>query len=52
MRIGAFAKKNNISFDTVRHYIELGLILPVKEHGGQYQFDNICQENIEEIWKE
>ncbi len=49
MRIGAFAKKNNVSIDTVRHYIDLGLVLPVKEKGGQYSFDDHCQDQIAEV---
>jgi len=49
MRIGAFAKENNVSIDTVRHYIDLGLVLPEKEKGGQYSFDDHCQEQIREV---
>jgi DNA-binding transcriptional MerR regulator len=49
MKIGAFAKKNEISIDTVRHYINMGLVLPIKEDGSQYHFDHRCQEQVEEI---
>ncbi|ABR50299.1 putative transcriptional regulator, MerR family [Alkaliphilus metalliredigens QYMF] len=37
MKIGAFSAKHNITIDTVRHYIDLGLLLPHKK-GGQYEF--------------
>ena len=49
MKIGEFAKKNNISIDTVRHYMDLGLIVAQKE-GGQYDFSDICQQSLEEIF--
>lgn len=49
MRIGTFAKNNKISIDTVRHYIDLGLILPIKING-QYSFDKSCQTSIYDVF--
>ncbi|MFP3415761.1 MerR family DNA-binding transcriptional regulator, partial [Bacillus sp. SIMBA_074] len=31
MKIGAFAKQFDVSIDTVRYYIDLGLLVPVKQ---------------------
>jgi DNA-binding transcriptional MerR regulator len=31
MRIGEFSKKYNITHDTVRHYIDMGLLIPRKD---------------------
>ena len=50
MKIGQFAAENHISIDTVRYYMELGLIIPHKK-GGQYEFDHICTRDMEEILK-
>lgn len=43
MRIGEFSKRNNITQDTVRHYIDLGLLV-VDKQGSQYNFteENCC----------
>ncbi len=44
MKIGKFAKLHNVSQDTIRHYIDLGLLVAEKK-GGQYQFsDTDCSD--------
>lgn len=48
MRIGEFSKKNNISIETVRHYIDLELIMPHKK-GGQYDFDENSQRTLNKV---
>jgi DNA-binding transcriptional MerR regulator len=48
MKIGKFAKKNNLTVDTVRYYVELGLLLPEKVNN-QFSFDDKCQKDLEEI---
>lgn len=48
MKIGQFAKENNVSIDTVRYYMELGLIVPHKK-GGHYEFDDSCINDLREI---
>ncbi|MGF9770543.1 methyltransferase domain-containing protein [Bacillus albus] len=48
MKISKFAKVNNVSIDTIRHYIDLGIIIPEKK-GSHYFFDEYCQKDIELI---
>ncbi len=48
MRIGEFARINSVSIETVRYYMDLGLIVPVKK-GGQYHFDSNCMKRLETV---
>lgn len=50
MKIGKFAEHNNATIDTIRHYIDLGLLVPDKT-GSQYDFDDQCQQDLETIFK-
>lgn len=48
MRIGELAKLNNISIDTIRYYISLGLLIPRKK-GTQFEFNQREVENLQFI---
>lgn len=48
VKIGAFAALHHVSIDTVRHYIDLGLLLPEK-CGSQFSFDDRCGSDLDEI---
>lgn len=48
MKIGKFAKMHNITQDTVRHYLDLGLLVTEKD-GGQYKFSDSDSRDIKKI---
>lgn len=48
MRIGQFSKELKVSIDTVRHYMDMGLLVPIKD-GGQYRFDEECYSDMETV---
>ncbi|MCU5518479.1 methyltransferase, partial [Bacillus wiedmannii] len=48
MKIGKFGEVNNISIDTIRHYMDLSLIIPERK-GSHYFFDEYCQTDLELI---
>ena len=47
MKIGKFGEVNNISIDTIRHYMDLSLIIPEKRR--TLFFDEYCQTDLELI---
>lgn len=48
MRIGEFAQKHGITQDTIRHYLDMGLLVTEKK-GGQYKFSEADSKDIEKI---
>lgn len=46
MKIGAFAKRFDVSVDTVRYYIEIELLLPDKKASAHYEFTPSCVEDM------
>ncbi len=48
MRIGEFAKKYDLTIDTIRHYMDIELLLPEKK-GGHYFFGEKEEMNLKEI---
>jgi len=50
MRIGEFSEKHDTTIDTIRHYMDLELIIP-KKKGSHYYFDASCDKDLEEILK-
>ena len=45
MKIGEFAQSHGLSIDTIRHYIDMKLLIPIKI-GAHYEFDNSCEEEL------
>ena len=48
MKIGEFARKHQVTVDTVRHYMAEGLLTPLKENT-QYVFSEIDNEVMDNI---
>lgn len=48
MRIGELARRNNVTIDTIRHYISIGLLIPEK-NGAQFEFSEREAENLRYI---
>lgn len=48
MRIGEFAQKHSITQDTIRHYLDMGLLVAEKK-GGQYKFSEADSKDVDKI---
>lgn len=48
MRIGEFSTRTGVTVDTLRHYMDLGLLV-VEKRGGHYGFDARVQRDLERI---
>lgn len=48
MRIGEFANKHHLTIDTVRFYVNEGLLIPIKK-GYHYQFNQQCSDDLTNI---
>lgn len=48
MKINEFSNKYNVSYDTIRYYMQLNLIIPEK-NGGHYFFNQECEREMKEI---
>jgi DNA-binding transcriptional MerR regulator/ubiquinone/menaquinone biosynthesis C-methylase UbiE len=48
MRIGEFAAEVGTSIDTVRHYMDLGLIVPERQ-GTYFYFDERCKKDYDKV---
>ncbi len=48
MKISKFADKYDVSNDTVRYYMELNLLTPVKK-GGHYHYDEKCDSQMKKL---
>lgn len=45
MKIGLFAKKFNVSIDTIRYYTSLGFLIPTKKES-HYEYDQTCEDDM------
>ena len=50
MKIGQFASDHKVSIDTIRHYMDMNLLLPSKDKA-HYDFDSRCGDDLELILK-
>lgn len=48
MRIGKFSEKHGVTQDTIRYYLDIGLLV-TKKKGGQYQFSESDSKDMEQI---